>query len=119
MDEEHPSFGKNGAVTNPRQDDPLESITAPDWAGKYSMPMVAAYWFDQFARRARPSFSMLNGDDYCRLKKFLEVMDAERKSITRETIVEILTNEYHFYERDALYVADEIIDRTFLKQDGD
>ena len=76
------------------------------WARGINMPLKAAYLFDQFARRGRPSLSMLNCDDRIRWKAFLQELGAARRQVGQESIERVLLTVYHFFPEDARRIAD-------------
>lgn len=75
------------------------------WAKAINMPIEAAYLFDQFAHRRRPSLSMLNCDDRNRWRAFLRAMNQARCQVPPESIEQVLLFVYHFYPEDARRIA--------------
>lgn len=76
------------------------------WAKEINMPLHAAYLFDQFARRGRPSLSMLNCDDRIRWWAFLQELGVVRRQGCQESIERLFLSVYHFFQDDARGIAE-------------
>lgn len=75
------------------------------WANEINMPFEAASRFDQFARRGRPSLSMLNCDDRIRWNAFLQALGPAKNQVLPESIERVLLSVYHYYLEDARRIA--------------
>jgi len=75
------------------------------WVTEINMPFEAAYLFDQFARRGRPSLSMLNVDDRIRWRAFLRAIAPFKSQVCPESIERVLLSVYSFYPEDARRIS--------------